>query len=561
MNGPAVPPVKLGDSERRLKATAANQACAEELLSKFAYLLDHTSLAPTSTSLPKVAQLFEHVPGPATPSGEAIQPLNNVPLSSSNETHDNPMAAVHAGPLLTGDVQPHEPSRHFAGWKPKALALASFVVIGTAVALGSRDYVLGHAEIYESMLLDAIAGLDDAPNPRGNVGNVMHDESMAQGPSDETIAASAAPSTAGPPPIADRPRSARATVESSREQAVDASAPAAPVRAPAPAAGAPADVGATRTTPLASGPARAPKDAGPPLLPDSTQPARVGVDEQAADASAPPPPVSTPAPAASASADVGATQSRVGVSDATQVAKTRETPLASGPAPAPGEAGPPLMPDSTQPARVGVDKQAVDASAPAAPVSAPEPANAPADVGATRSGVGVSSATPVATAIDTPTASVRAATQLPLGSQIREPKPVGTVSAPDWTPTSSTTDSIETSNGGDALKLSAKPASVANMGSAGTAKVLNPSSDLREIPGGKPSAGLAATPKIAAETPSRPPKSAKRQKREKSEKSATAPKLNAAEAAASSLPATSEEPPAPDQGPTNPLQGVHAGRL
>ena len=78
------------------------------------------------------------------------------------------------------------------------------------------------------------------------------------------------------------------------------------------------------------------------------------------------------------------------------------------------------------------------------------------------------------------------------------------------------------------------------MGSAGTAKILNPSSDLREMPGGKPSAGVAATPKIAEETPSQPPKSAKRQKREKS---ATAPKLNAAEADASSLPATSEEPP------------------
>ena len=133
-----------------------------------------------------------------------------------------------------------------------------------------------------------------------------------------------------------------------------------------------------------------------------------------------------------------------------------------------------------------------------------------------------------------------AAAQLPLGYAIRELKPVGTVSAPDWTPTSSTADSIETSNGGDALKLSAKPASEASMGSAGTAKILNPSSDLREMPGGKPSAGVAATPKIAEETPSQPPKSAKRQKREKS---ATAPKLNAAEADASSLPATSEEPP------------------
>jgi hypothetical protein len=136
-------------------------------------------------------------------------------------------------------------------------------------------------------------------------------------------------------------------------------------------------------------------------------------------------------------------------------------------------------------------------------------------------------------------ARVRAAVQLPLGYAIRELKPVGTVSAPDWTPTSSTADSIETSNGGDALKLSAKPASEASMGSAGTAKILNPSSDLREMPGGKPSAGVAATPKIAEETPSQPPKSAKRQKREKS---ATAPKLNAAEADASSLPATSEEP-------------------
>ncbi len=502
MNGPAVPPVKLGDSERRLKATAANQAGSEELLSKFAYLLDHTSLAPTSTSLPKAAQLFEHDPGPATPSGEAIQPLNNVPLSnvplsSSNETHDNPIAAVHAGPLLTGGVQPFEPSRHSANWKPKAFALASFVVIGTAVALGLRDYVLGHAEIYESMLLDAIAGLDDAPNPRGSV---MHDESMAQGPSDESFGASATLSTAGPPPIVDRPRSGRATVESSREQAVDASASAAPV--------------------------------------------------------------SEPAPAASASADVGATKSEVGVSDATRVAKTRETPLTSGPALAPSDARPPLMPDSTQPARVGVDKQTVDASAPAAPVSAPAPAaNAPAGVGATRSGVGVSHVTPVATAVDTSLASVRSAAQLPLGSQIPEPKPVGTVSAPDSTPTSSTTDSIETSNAGDALKLSAKPASEANMGSAGTAQVLNPSPDLREISGGKPPAGAATTPKIAAEMPSQPPKSAKRQKREKSEKSAKAPMLSAAEAAASSLPASSEEPPAPDRDPTNPLQGTHAGRL
>ena len=182
MSVSAVPPTKFGDSERGLHAIAANQTAAEEPLSKFSYLLDRTSLASTSTSLPHVAPLSEHVPWPAATSGEDIQPPNIVPLRSSNETHENPIetAAAHAGAALAGDVRPPERSRHSRGWKPKTFALASFVVIGALVALGSRDYVRGQAEIYGSMFLDAIAGLDDTPTPRGNL---MPDERMVQRPS------------------------------------------------------------------------------------------------------------------------------------------------------------------------------------------------------------------------------------------------------------------------------------------------------------------------------------------------------------------------------------------
>ena len=389
----AVPPVELGDSERRLNATGANQT--EELLSKFAYLLDRTSLAHTTTSLPRVAQPFEHVAGPATTSGEAIQQLKIVPLPSSTERPDNLIEGSHSwrGSLLTGDVHRQEPSRRSRGWKPKASLLASFVVIGTVVALGAPDYVWGQAEIYGSMLLDAIAGLDDAPNPRGNA---ISDERMAQLPSDATVSEFATPSTAGPSVVADNGQSARARADSSEEQAGDASAPA--------------------------------------------------------------PPVSALAPTANAPADLAATQSAVGVPNVTPAATTVETPLAPGPA----------------------------------------------------------------------------VTPLRVGSQIPEPKPVRIVSVrPDGMPLSSAI-------------------------SAGTARASNPGSDLWGKPGGLSSAGVTATPKVATEMPSQSQKPAKHQKREKPEKSANA--LNAAEAAASSPP-TSAEPSAAEQGPANPLQGAHAGRL
>jgi hypothetical protein len=406
------PPPKFGDSDRRLHATAANQTAAEEPLSEFAYLLDPTSLANTSTSLPNVAQLSEHVPGPATTSGEDIQRPNFVPLRSSNETH-SPIetAAPHAGAALAGEVRPQEPSRRSRGWKPKAFALASFVVIGAFVAFGSQDYVRGQAEIYGSMFLDAIAGLDDTPSPRGNV---MPDERMAQRPSE-------APSAAAGPPLAKEPRqSEHARVDSSEEQAVDASAPAAPAPAP----------------------------------------------------------------------------------------------------------------------------------------------NALADLGSTQSGVGVLNVTPAATAVDTPLASVRAAAPLPIGSQGSEPMPVRTVSAPpDGTPTSSATGSTEASTAGNDMRLSAKPPSQATNSSAGTAQASNSSFASREIPDGLSPTRVAAIPNIAAEMPRQPPKPAKRKKHEKSEKSANSPKVNAAEAAVSSLPATSAEPPAAEQGAANPPQAAHSGRL
>jgi hypothetical protein len=416
MSASTVPPTKFGDSERRLHATAANQTAAEEPLSKFASLLDRTSLVSTSTSLPTVAPLSEHVPGPATTSGEDIQPPNIVPLRSSNETHENPIetAAAHVGAALADDVRPSEPSRHSRGWKPKAFALASFVVIGALVALGSQDYVRGQAEIYGSMFLDAIAGLDDTPSPRGNV---MPDERMALRTSE------APPAAAGPPLTMERPQSEHARVDSSEEQAVDASAPAAPG-------------------------------------------------------------VSAPAPAT----------------------------------------------------------------------------NAPADVGPTQSGVGVSNVTPAATAVDTPLASVRAAAPVPIGSQGSEPMPVRTVSAPpDGTPTSSATGSTEASTAGNALRLSAKPPSQAT--NSGTAQASNSSFASREIPDGLSSTQVSTIPNVAAEMPRQPSKPAKRKKHEKSEKSANSPKLNAAEAAASSLPATSAEPPAAEQGATNPPQAAHPGRL
>ena len=468
----AAPPVKLGDSERQLNATGANQT--EERLSKFAYLLDRTSLANTSTSLPRVAQLFERVVGPATTSGEAIQPLKIVPLPSSTETPDNLIEGSRSwrGSLLTGDVHRQEPSRQSRGWKPKASLLAGFVVIGTVVALGSRDYVRGQAGIYGSLLLDAIAGLDDASNPRGNA---ISDERMAQLPSDATVSEFATPSTAGPPMVADNGQSARARADSSEEQAGNASAPAAPVSALAPAANAPADLAAT--------------------------------------------------------------QSGFGDSNVTHVATTVETPLAPGPAVASSNAGPPIVPDSTQPARVGVvDKQAVDTSAPAALVSATTPtASTPPAVGATESAVGVPNVTPTATTVETPAAPGPAVASLHVASQISEPKPVRIVSVrPDGTPISSA-------------------------GSAGTAQASNPGSDLWEKPGGLSSAGVTATLKVATEMPSQSQKPAKHQKREKPEKSARA--LNAAEAAASSPPPTSAEPSAAEQGSATPLQGAHAGRL
>ena len=149
----------------------------------------------------------------------------------------------------------------------------------------------------------------------------------------------------------------------------------------------------------------------------------------------------------------------------------------------------------------------------------------------TQSTVGVPNVTPAATTVETPLAAGPAVTPLRVGSQIPEPKPVRIISVrPDGMPISSA-------------------------GSAGTARASNPGWGK---PGGLSSAGVTATPKVATEMPSQSQKPAKHQKREKPEKSANA--LNAAEAAASSPP-TSAEPSAAEQGPANPLQGAHAGRL
>jgi len=216
----------VGDPHRRLHATAANQTGTEDPLSKFAYLLDHTSVVQT--------QLFEHISPPAS----------GVP--SSKETRDHPLetvetATVQARARLIGDVQPQEPSRHVRGWKSKAFALAGFFVIGTLVAVSSWDYVRGQAEGYGSMLLDGIAGLDDAPTLRASV---IPDGRVAQRPSSETAEQPATPSTAEVPPVADNAQSARARADSSEEVVVDASTPAAPV-APASATNATANRGAT----------------------------------------------------------------------------------------------------------------------------------------------------------------------------------------------------------------------------------------------------------------------------------------------------------------------------
>jgi hypothetical protein len=158
-----VPPAKLGDLQRQLHSTAANQI--EDPLSNFGSLLDHTS--PVST------QFFEHIFAPA--GGEA-KPLNIVRLPSPRETPTE-TAAVDAGARSIGDVYPQEPSRHWRGRKRRAFALASVFVIGMAAGFSSRDHIRGQAEAFVSMLLAAIPGLDDAPILSANV---TPDERMAR---------------------------------------------------------------------------------------------------------------------------------------------------------------------------------------------------------------------------------------------------------------------------------------------------------------------------------------------------------------------------------------------
>jgi hypothetical protein len=197
-----------------------------------------------------------------------------------------------------------------------------------------------------------------------------------------------------------------------------------------------------------------------------------------------------------------------GLSDRLTRLRTDDAPVAASAAPSSAE--PLAMVDSPQslPYRASSEEHTAGAPmassekhiaiAPTAAVGVPAP-DAPEDVKPTRSGVGVSSVAPVAMPVDRPLPAARAA----------EP-----------------------------------------FASAGTAQASNPSSDLPQAK----SSAVVATPNVAAKMLNRSPKPAK--KREKSRKSVNAVKLDAAETAASSAPATSPDPPAPDQEPTNPAHGT-----
>jgi hypothetical protein len=516
MNVSAVPPAEPGDSQRRLHASRGSQTGGQDPLSKFASLLDPTSPVPTWTSLTKVAQPIENVSAPA--SEEATRPSNIVPLAVSKETNDNPTETVacHSGVPPTRDRP--EPSRRSRGWKPKAFALASLFLIGTAVALSWRDHVRGLAETYRSMLVEAIAGLDDAPILRPNA----MPERAAQPPSEDTL------STVRATPVAGNAHSARDRADkaaSSEEQTGDASAPARTV-ARASGVTAPADVGARP-----SGASATPSTANPVQVTDNAQSAHPGAEsyeEQAIDTT-PPAGIVVPAPGPTAPADMSSPSVKSAIESATPSAVDAVPVTDNG--------------QSAHPGMESYEEQATKASPPVG-IVAPGPAlSSPADVGATKS----------------PLAPRLAVAPVRVGSAIPESKAVRIISVrPDGTLISSAIGSSETSPAADASKLPAKPASEGAEGSAGIAPGSNQSSDLPNTLDGKP--GIAATPNDVARMPSRLSKPENRHKGEKSEKSANAVKVNAAETDANAS-AIQSESSGSDQAPANTPTSAHAGRL
>jgi hypothetical protein len=518
MNVSAVPPAEPGDSQRRLHASPGGQTRGQDPLSKFAALLDTTGPVPTWTSSAKVAQPIEHVQAPE--SGDATRPQNIVPLPASKDTHDNPAETgpSHSGPLPIGDAHQPEPSRRSRGWKPRAFVLASLFLICAAVALSWRDQVHGLAETYRSMLLDAIAGLDDAPTLRAN----LTPERAAQPPNEDTL------STVRATPVAGNTHSARDRADSSQEQAVHTSPPPGTV-APALGAAAPADVSAHLSSTTAAesvtlSASAVPATDGAP----STHPRAESYEEHAVDAS---PQKGTVAPGANAPADVSAPPSDKTAAESATPNTARAVPLTED------------AQSASLAAASSEEEHAVDASPSAGTVAhAPAP-NAPADAGAA----------------EMPLAPRPAMAPVRVGSRIPEPNPVRIISVrPDGTVISSSVGSSDTSSAADALKPPAKRVSEGADGSAGTAPASNPSPDLPSTLGGKP--GIAAAPNDVAQMPRRLSQPANRHKREKSGKLANPLKVNAAETDANASTIQSESSGS-DQAPANTPTIAHSGRL
>jgi hypothetical protein len=578
MNVSAVPPAQPGDSQRRVQASHGSQTGGQDPLSKFAALLDTTGPIPTWTSLAEVAQPIEHVPAPA--SREDMRPFDFAPLPALKETHDNPTetAASHSGPLPVGDAD-RPASRRSRGSRPKAIALASLFLIGMAVVFVWRDHVHKLAETCRSMLLDAIAGLDDAPTPRANVmperaaqppredtlfratpvaGNVhsrrvrpdnSEEQSVnasapagtgalapvATAPADvgvrprgTTAVESATPSATSAVPVRDYAQSARPWAKSYEEQAVDAS-PAAIV-APAPGAASPAGMSA-RPSGTAAVKSATPSTANAVPVTDgalSTHPRAESHEEQAVHAS---PPAGTVAPGANAPADVSAPPSDKTAAESATPNTARAVPVTED------------AQSAHLAAETSEEEQAVDASPSTGTVARASAPNAPADAGAA----------------EMPLAPRPAIAPVRVGSRIPEPSPVRTISVrPDGTLISSSIGSSNTSSAADALTPTAKRVSEGADGSAGTAPASNPSSGLPNTLGGKP--GIAAAPNDVAQMPTRLSQPGNRHKREKSGKSANALKVNAAETDANASTIQSESSGS-DQAPANTPTIAHAGRL
>ena len=484
MNVSAVPSAEPCDSQRRLHARPGSQTGGQDPLSKFASLLDPACLVPTWTGLAEVAQPIEHVPAPA--SGAATRPSNIVPPRGPKETHDNPIetAARHSGVAPTQSAHRLEPPRRSRRWKPKAFALASLFLVGAAVALSSRDYIHGLAETYRSMLLDAIAGLDDAATQRATA----MPERAAQPPSEDTLSALRATQVAG------NAQSARDSADRSEEEALGAG-PSAGTVARTLGATAPAGISARASAKTAAESAT-PSTASAVPVTDNAQSAHPAAESSEEEALGAGPSAGTVARrlGATAPADISARASA-------KTAAESATPSIASAVPA-MDVG-----QSTHPAAESYEsyeEQAVNASPPTATVAPPPAPNAPAD----------------GEAANMPLAPRPAVAPVRVGPTIPEPKP-------DRTPISFAIGSSETSSAAAALKLPAKRASEETEGSAGIAPASDPSSDLPNTLKAKP--GVAAIPNDVAQMPSLVSQPGNRHKREKSEKSANALKVIAAE--------------------------------